>query len=142
MFTSITTFLNKAPTLFWAILAGSIGVSFVILAVGIASVLYQATDIKYKRGDIEVSFGEKAKELANNSEYASKELDKKLLGIQHDISNLKGIVNSNNSDPELIKRFVDDVDKSFQILKPTAEAASKNTEELKNLVEKAIEQPE
>lgn len=131
MIDKIAKLTKTLPTAFWVTLAGFIGVSTISTPLAIAYLVVHSGGINYTTEDTQIRvLGKKA---VNETEYSNKVLQQRLQQLETNIRQLK------QSDPQTQAEKIEDVERSFEDLKPTAEKAIENSEDLKDIVTEAIE---
>lgn len=122
----LQSIIKSLPVKFWFILAIFIGTSIVTTPIALTYLLVHSGGINYKTEDTEINVV--GKKIANETEYSNKKLKEKLLTLEQKIENLKS---SGKQNPDY---FIEQVDKSFEDLKPTATEAIENSNELTEII--------
>lgn len=122
---NIFTLFDHLPPKAKAILLGAIAFAIASTPVCIAVIVANSGSILVKHQDTEINLQGKTKALINEAEYSNKILQQRLLDLETEINKV--------TRPEFSA-----VKESFADLKPTAETAIADSQELNEVVDSAI----
>lgn len=123
---NIFSLIDHLPPKAKAILLGAIAFAIASTPACIAVIVANSGSISVKHQDTEINLQGKTKALANDAEYSNKILQQKLEDLEAEMNKVKS--------PEFSA-----VKESFADLKPTAETAIAESQELTEVVEESSE---
>jgi hypothetical protein len=125
---NIFTLFDHLPPKAKAILLGAIAFAIASTPVCIAVIVANSGSISVKHQDTEINLQGKTKALVNEAEYSNKILQQRLEDLETEINKVK------SPDLEAVKE-------SFADLKPTAETAIADNQELTSVVDQELDSP-
>lgn len=131
MFDKIAAAFKTLPDIFWITLAGFVGISTITTPIALVYFLTHSQGFNYVRGDTEIKV--LGRNAARNTQQTNQQLRNKLDKLEAEIAELK------RASPRQQRRIIKDVEQTFEELKPTAQTAIENSEDLSEIVEKAVD---
>jgi hypothetical protein len=125
MYIFIRNILDNLSARSKTILGIAIGVFLASIPSALAIILVNSSSFVFKNGNTEINLQGKTKALVNDAEYSNKILQQKLIDLEQEINSTKS--------PELAA-----VKESFAELKPTADQAIADNQELNEVIDSSI----
>lgn len=125
---NVFTIFDHLPVKAKAILLGAIAFAVASTPACIAVIVANSGSISVKHQDTEINLQGKTKALINEAEYSNKILQQRLLDLETEMNKVKS--------PEFSA-----VKESFADLKPTAETAIADNQELTSVVDQELDSP-